>query len=58
MDQPGVFQTANFLMAATTLFSGLSFVVVVSLAFKWGRWSGVTDTRLLHIEEKLERRKA
>lgn len=53
MDQP-----ANYLTAIAALFSGINFVVVVTLAFKWGRWSGVTDTRLTHIEAKLERRKA
>jgi hypothetical protein len=44
----------NALIAATVALSGVNLAVVVTLAFKWGRWSGIVDTRLDHIEQSLK----
>lgn len=41
------------LMSGAVLLGGVNLVVLVTLAFKWGRWSGVVDTRLRHIEKSL-----
>lgn len=43
-------------MGAAAVFSGVTTAVVVTLAFKWGRWMGMVDIRLLNIEQRLERR--
>lgn len=43
----------DILMGAAAFFSGVSTVVVIGLAFRWGRWTGVVDTRLRNIEQKL-----
>jgi hypothetical protein len=44
----------DLLMGTAALFSGITTVVVITLAFKWGRWTGTVDTRLEHIEETLK----
>ena len=41
----------DILMGTAAVFSGITTVVVITLAFKWGRWTGTVDTRLEHIEE-------
>ena len=45
----------DLLMASSLLLNGLTLATVVTLAFKWGRWSGVVDTRLDHIEQSLDK---
>lgn len=44
----------NVLLATTLAVGGVNLAVVVTLAFRWGRWSGVVDTRLNHIEQTLK----
>lgn len=46
----------DILMATVTLFSGITTVVAITMAFKWGRWTGTVDTRLSNIEQHLDRR--
>lgn len=46
----------DVLMAMATIFSGITTIVAISLAFKWGRWIGTVDTRLWNIEQRLDRR--
>lgn len=43
----------DILMGTAAIFSGITTVVVITLAFKWGRWTGITDTRLANIERTL-----
>jgi hypothetical protein len=43
----------DILMGTSAIFSGVTMAIVISLAFKWGRWTGVVDTRLANIEQKL-----
>lgn len=43
----------DLLMGSAVLLSGVNLVVLTTLAFRWGRWSGIVDTRLHHIEKAL-----
>lgn len=44
----------DVVMAVVTVVSSVNLVVVVTLAFRWGRWSGIVDTRLDNIEHTLK----
>jgi len=46
----------DVLMGTAAFFSGVTTVVAITMAFKWGRWTGTVDTRLANIEQRLDRR--
>ena len=46
--------TTDMVAAIAAAFSGINLVVIVTLAYRTGRWTGSTDQRLANIERHLK----